>query len=454
MNSRQILKSQIIIDDMNKEAERLKEYIIMEQQKLEEVKQQLEIERQQFQNDQNDEKALFEETSKQLREKRNEKKKLIKEIEWLNNKIAQEETQIKKCDDALIEGRQHKHFLDVLAILAEKKPYNPKKKPNQATNQQNEEIKDQTKDSDGTFLTGVANVNVSRSTWQKIPKSPAKVSTTLPNQQKQDPKQQEKAKKPEGEPVEINLDDEYEDDDFSKPYFEDVESLMNFINSIEDDNLFKIGLLEQEEQQKERMIRDMDVKIQKVRESITEVERNIEGFNKTKQQLLTKLNYYQNRGWNNPKANDRKVVGKRADKQRSVDASFLDKKEQEKKDDRNSYFILKNADPDCKDSKLDIFFKKVIDILAKLNIQGQDPENDLVSALSKIEADLYIKVEIKDYLFWKDETNHKTTMRDLYKEIHVQRIDKQVAERKKQDMIHNLEMKEKMLERANKQADK
>lgn len=45
-------------------------------------------------------------------------------------------------------------------------------------------------------------------------------------------------------------------------------------------------------------------------------------------------------------------------------------------------------------------------------------------------------------------------MRDLYKEIHVQRIDKQVAERKKQDMIHNLEMKEKMLERANKQADK
>lgn len=88
LNSRQILKSQIIIDDMNKEAERLKDYIIMEQQKLEEVKQQLEIERQQFQNDQNDEKALFEETSKQLREKRYEKKKLIKEIEWLNSKIA------------------------------------------------------------------------------------------------------------------------------------------------------------------------------------------------------------------------------------------------------------------------------------------------------------------------------------------------------------------------------
>lgn len=91
---------------------------------------------------------------------------------------------------------------------------------------------------------------------------------------------------------------------------------MNFINSIEDDNLFKIGLLEQEEQQKERLIRDREIKVQKVKESIAEVERNIEGFNKTKQQLLTKLNYYQNRGWNNnPKANEKKVVGgKKADK--------------------------------------------------------------------------------------------------------------------------------------------
>lgn len=48
----------------------------------------------------------------------------------------------------------------------------------------------------------------------------------------------------------------------------------------------------------------------------------------------------------------------------------MEKKEAERKDDRNSYYILKNADPDCKDSKLDIFFKRVNDILAKLNIQG------------------------------------------------------------------------------------
>jgi hypothetical protein len=48
--------------------------------------------------------------------KRKERKMLLKEIDNLNNKIAQKDTQIKKCDDELIESRHAKHFLDVLAI--------------------------------------------------------------------------------------------------------------------------------------------------------------------------------------------------------------------------------------------------------------------------------------------------------------------------------------------------
>jgi hypothetical protein len=78
---------------------------------------------------------------------------------------------------------------------------------------------------------------------------------------------------------------------------------------------------------------------------------------------------------------------------------------------------MKNADLDCRYQKLDLFFKKISDILSKMGIQGQDPQNDLVSALSKIEADLFFKLEIKDHLFWKDERDDKTTMKDLHKEI-------------------------------------
>ena len=61
-----------------------------------------------------------------------------------------------------------------------------------------------------------------------------------------------------------------------------------------------------------------------------------------------------------------------------------------------------------------MFFKKINEILTKLLIQGQDPQNDLVSALAKIEADLYFKLEINNYLFWKDDVNNKTTMHELH----------------------------------------
>ena len=45
-------------------------------------------------------------------------------------------------------------------------------------------------------------------------------------------------------------------------------------------------------------------------------------------------------------------------------------------------------------------------------------------------------------------------MHDKLREIHKQRIDNQVAERKRLDQIKNLEMKQKQLEKASKNAEK
>jgi hypothetical protein len=61
--------------------------------------------------------------------------------------------------------------------------------------------------------------------------------------------------------------------------------------------------------------------------------------------------------------------GKRQDKQKKEEhESAGQKNKEEKRDERNSYHILKNADPDCKDQKLDIFFKKINEIIGKLGI--------------------------------------------------------------------------------------
>jgi hypothetical protein len=96
-------------------------------------------------------------------------------------------------------------------------------------------------------------------------------------------KKEEKPEELEQKSFEIDLDDSYEDSDFEKPQFDSIDSLLTFINSIEDDNLFKIKLLEQEEMQLDRIIRDKQLKITEVKESAQEVDKNIEGFNKTRQ---------------------------------------------------------------------------------------------------------------------------------------------------------------------------
>lgn len=44
----------------------------------------------------------------------------------MNQQKQQDESKIKKCDDEITECKKHKHFLDILAIQAKLKPYNPK----------------------------------------------------------------------------------------------------------------------------------------------------------------------------------------------------------------------------------------------------------------------------------------------------------------------------------------
>lgn len=79
---------------------------------------------------------------------------------------------------------------------------------------------------------------------------------------------------------EIQLEDNYEDKDF-RIYFDKI-GLLNYIDSIEDDNLFKIKLIEQEEQHLETLLKAKAESETNLVNSIKNVEANIIGLNKTK----------------------------------------------------------------------------------------------------------------------------------------------------------------------------
>ena len=125
LNTRDILKSQIMINDFNDEMERLKEYIIMAQEKLEVEKNETQMILQEFKQNEMDDKTEADRINKELRNQRNTKKALVAQIEQLNNDILKVETRIKKHDDDLVEYKQHKHFLDVVAIQAKRKTARP-----------------------------------------------------------------------------------------------------------------------------------------------------------------------------------------------------------------------------------------------------------------------------------------------------------------------------------------
>lgn len=113
--------SQIAINDKREETERLNEYIIMEREKLDEA-------RKTFEEDQDKFKKYVEDLHKQADETAEEAKRLVQdksnkigEITRLQQKIQKKKSKIKKIEEDLAIFKQHKHFLDTLAVSAGKK---------------------------------------------------------------------------------------------------------------------------------------------------------------------------------------------------------------------------------------------------------------------------------------------------------------------------------------------
>ena len=114
--SRQILIAQISIDDKNDETDLLKEYIIMEKEKLDEGKKTFQEDKDKYEKFKQDLQAQSNLTEEQLRNTNRQIENLeleLKELHKHNNYIKSQET---RCVEDLQLYKRDKTFLDLLAI--------------------------------------------------------------------------------------------------------------------------------------------------------------------------------------------------------------------------------------------------------------------------------------------------------------------------------------------------
>lgn len=154
------------------------------------------------------------------------KMRMIKKVDELNTKIFNKDANIKRVEEDLAECKVNKHFLDIIAMQAgKKKPADSKEEEKVIEVVKEKKVfkKGTSKkvDDSKTFMTSLGNGE------------PEKVSVPQVGETKEV-----------GE-SDLTLNDPYEDDDFNI-YF-DKQSLLAFMTVLEEDNLFKIHLVDEDE---------------------------------------------------------------------------------------------------------------------------------------------------------------------------------------------------------------
>jgi len=85
---------------------------------------------------------------------------------------------------------------------------------------------------------------------------------------------------------EVELDQPYEDDDFEIHFTEFT--MLEYLSHLEEDNLFRIHLVQEEEQTLEKFKKASEERIKEKQNEIDEVQRNIELLQNSKKVALTK----------------------------------------------------------------------------------------------------------------------------------------------------------------------
>lgn len=108
----------------------------------------------------------------------------------------------------------------------------------------------------------------------KIAKKKTEKNLAAQNKQVQEVKQVKPS--PADDPdFEIDLSDDYEDDDFDLPFNGDKKELLEYLKRLEDDNLFKIQLMQDEEESLKQQIEAADYQIKLQSDEIEKVGNSI-----------------------------------------------------------------------------------------------------------------------------------------------------------------------------------
>lgn len=114
--------------------------------------------------------------------------------------------------------------------------------------------------------------------------------------------------------------------------------------------------------------------------------------------------------------------------------------------EKKSYSILKDFDQDCNDNLLGEFFKIVKDMQFKLNIQSNndDPFQNLVESLGKIESQIHYYCEIRNYLH----QHREKEVNDLEKKIQSDRATQKIIDNRKAEEQKRAELTEQQRKKA------
>ena len=193
-----------------------------------------------------------EETTIEVQKLTNEKNEKLDLINSLQQKIQKKKSKMKQIDEKLVVYKHHKVFLDNLAIASGRKI--PKEKQG-ASDRKMLEVK---QDSNQKLN--------SRLSVKQNREGMSNLFMTQVNQNGGKKQQQEQR-------LDVN---DYNDEDSDYEIYFDKHSLLEELTHLEEDNLFKIHLVQEDEQTLEKLKKTIDQKIQSKEGEIRDVRNNIE----------------------------------------------------------------------------------------------------------------------------------------------------------------------------------
>ena len=219
-----------------------------------------------------------EDLQKEVKQKIDRKQKLTKQIDDINNDIFAKDGAIKKHMDDLEIYKNYKHFLDIMSMQAGLKKYQMNETQQQVITPSGTQKPKGPKGSTFNLTQAATEINTSPTKGA----SSKQIAIVPP---KKDENEEDLL------PIEmrIELNDEYHDKDF-KIYF-DKKALLDHLNHLEDDNLFKIYLVQEDEQKVLKMKEQAEVNYEHLQKEIDESQKSIEQLQKNKDVLIERFNF-------------------------------------------------------------------------------------------------------------------------------------------------------------------